>query len=116
MQTEDQKMDTKLEPCKYCGAVNNHLGAKCHLVKSFEYDFAGTLIKVTFFAPNEYMAPLVQPLNPTHPISPVYPSPYIQPYPNPWQPHNPLGPVWMSNNVSYTFGSQGPELLNEHDH
>jgi len=109
----------KLEPCKYCGKADNHNGAKCHLVKSFEYDFAGTLIKVTFFAPNEYMAPLaptLQPLYPTQPISPVYPATPYNPSPplTPW-PWRPLGPTWMSNDISYTYGST-QELLNEHDH
>jgi hypothetical protein len=103
MTAEDQNTDTKLEPCKYCGHIDNHKGIKCHLVKSFEYDLCGIIKKVEFFAPNDYMAPLAQPVWPMQPVSPVIPNPF------------PLHPYWVSNNVSYTFGSNTKvqELLNE---
>jgi hypothetical protein len=105
MTAEDQNTDTKLGPCKYCARTDNHNGAKCNLIKAISYYGNGKIEKVEFFAPNDYMAPLAQPIWPMQPVSPLMP----HFTPNPVIPN----PYWVSNNVSYTFGSNTQELLNE---
>jgi hypothetical protein len=44
-----------MNKCEYCGLIHE---AVCPKVKSIEYNECGTVKRVEFFAPNDYMAPL----------------------------------------------------------
>lgn len=54
-----------LNTCEWCGCIHS---GKCPQVKAIQYHKDGTVKRVEFFAPNDYVAPVVvKPFEPSQP-------------------------------------------------
>jgi len=83
------------EKCKHCG--NTH-ETRCPLVKSIEYFEDGTIKRIEYMTPADY---ITMPLMPHYVPYPV-PQPYPV-YPQPYQPFIPVYPITISGYPSGTI-------------
>lgn len=66
------KTSSATPKCPYCGDASNHMGTKCGLVKAYEYHPDGTVKRVEFMTPADYIQTPIFTVPPPPPINPTW--------------------------------------------